>query len=291
MQLFADLGADAFRHVKSKHALRKFCVIVEPRQHPNLIPVIKNFMRLMPSGWGLIVYHGPENERFVKNGLSHALSDDQVYYVRMARRNLTPAEYSAMLGDPIFWQCLLDGFKCEHALIFQCDTLLLKGGNAVDAWLKYDYVGAPWPNMSVSIAACKRELQLTVGNGGLSLRNVRVMLDIARHYPYPGDAGVHVPEDVYFSYWLKWNEAVYWTPRDDEATAFAVEHVCNPDALGVHAPSVDVSDIIQNAIERHTEENIFKNPFKGLPTIKSIQTKPNQTTLNDINHNQEGNRD
>ena len=51
---------------------------------------------------------------------------------------------------------------------------------------------------------------------------------------------------------------MYWTPSGDEATAFAVEHVCNPDAAGLHAPSVDVSDIIQNAIERHTKENIQK---------------------------------
>ena len=244
MQLFADLGADAFRRVKPKHAARKFCVIVEPRQHPNLIPVIKNFMCLLQdAGWGLIVYHG----------------HDRVHYVRMARRNLTTAEYSAMLGDPLFWQCLLDGFKCEHALIFQCDTLLLKGGAAIDAWLKYDYVGALWPIMSVSVGPRQRELQLTVGNGGLSLRNVRVMLAIARNHPYPSDA--IVPEDVYFSYWLKWNEAVYWTPRGDEASAFAVEHVHDPDAAGLHAPSVDVSDVIQAAIERHTKENISIKPI------------------------------
>jgi hypothetical protein len=260
LQLFADLGADAFRHVKPTHEARKFGVIVEPRQHPTLIPVIKNFMCLLQhTGWGLIVYHGPDNELFVKDGLAPVLSDDRVHYVRMARRNLTTAEYSAMLCDPLFWQCLLDGFKCEHALVFQCDTLLLKGGAAIDAWLKYDYVGAQWPIMSVSIGPRQRELQLTVGNGGLSLRNVRVMLAIARNHPYPSDA--IVPEDVYFSYWLKWNEAVYWTPRSDEASAFAVEHVHNPDAAGLHAPSVDVSDVIQNAIERHTKENILIKPI------------------------------
>jgi hypothetical protein len=76
------------------------------------------------------------------------------------------------------------------------------------------------------------------------------MLAIARNHLYPSDASVHVPEDVYFSYWLKWNEAVYWTPRGEEASGFAMEHVHNPDAAGLHAPSVDVSEMIQNAIER-----------------------------------------
>lgn len=255
LKLFADLGADAFRHMKCKHEVRKFCVIVEPRQHPNLVPVIKNFMYLLQhTGWGLIVYHGPDNERFVKDGLSSALSDDCVHHVRMTQRNLTTGDYSAMLGDPMFWQCLLDVFKCEHALIFQCDTLLLKGGDAIDAFLKYDYVGAPWADYGISATLRQRvPLQMTVGNGGLSLRNVRVMLAIARNHPYPKQSennGVCVPEDVYFSYWIKLHEAVYWAPSSEEASAFAMEHVHNPDAAGLHAPmpSLDVAAMIEAAI-------------------------------------------
>lgn len=89
--------------------------------------------------------------------------------------------------------------------------------------------------MNVGIDKFKCELHLTVGNGGLSLRNVRVMLAIARNHAYPGDA--IVPEDVYFSYWLKWNQAVYWTPTAEEASGFAMEHVHNPNAAGLHAPS------------------------------------------------------
>lgn len=239
LQLFADLGADAFQRVPNKHETKRFCVIVEPRKHPNLIPVIKNFMYLLQhTGWGLIVYHGPDNETFVKNGLRPVLPDDKVYYVRMAQRNLTTAEYSAILGNPLFWQCLLDGFNCEHALIFQCDTLLLKGGDAIEPFLKYDYVGAPWSGMNVGIDKFKCELHLTVGNGGLSLRNVRVMLAITRNHPYPSGSGI--PEDVYFSHWLKVNEAVYWVPTRDEASAFAMEHVHNPDAAGLHAPAVSL---------------------------------------------------
>jgi len=244
LQRYAGLGADAFRHVKCKHETRKFCVIVEPRQHPNLIPVIKNFMCLLQrTGWGLIVYHGPDNERFIKDGLSDAFPEDRVHYVRMAQRNLTTAEYSAMLGNALFWQCLLDNFKCEHALIFQCDTLLLKGGDAIDAFLKYDYVGAPWPDGGMHFA--DSAVHFTVGNGGLSLRNVRVMLAIARNHPYPSGSGI--PEDVYFSHWLKVHQAVYWVPTRDEASAFAMEHVHNPDAAGLHAPSCDVNEMIMAA--------------------------------------------
>jgi hypothetical protein len=252
LRLFADLGADAFRHMQPKHAVRKFCVIVEPRQHPNLIPVIKNFMFLLQhTGWGLIVYHGPDNERFVKDGLSHAFSDDSVHYVRMTARNLTTREYSAMLCNPLFWQCLLDSFKCEHALIFQCDTLLLKGGDAVDSFLQYDYVGAPWPDPGVRATIDNRSLQFTVGNGGLSLRNVRTMLAITRRHP----CNREMPEDVYFAYWLKVHAGIYRVPNSEKASAFAMEHVHNPDAAGLHAPSPALTDECEAMITRAISAN------------------------------------
>jgi hypothetical protein len=239
LQRYAGLGSDAFQHVQHKHAVRKFCVIVEPRQHPNLVPVIKNFMFLLQhTGWGLIVHHGPDNERFVKDGLQDAIPN--VHYVRMTQPNLTTGEYSAMLGNPLFWQCLLDVFKCEHALIFQCDTLLLKGCDAVDAFLKYDYVGAPWPHGGIYAASSNRRVQLTVGNGGLSLRNVRVMLAITRRHPYPYNR--EMPEDVYFSHWLKVHENEYRVPSAEEASAFAMEHVHNPCAAGLHAPSPEFNE-------------------------------------------------
>ena len=256
LNYFSELGADAFPKSGSNNGLNsgKFCVIVEPRQHPNLIPVIKNFMHLLQ--WGLIVCHGPDNEAFVKDGLKDAFSHhDDVHYVRMAQPNLTKQEYSAMLCNPLFWQCLLDGFKCEHALIFQCDTLLLKGCDVIDAFLKYDYVGAPWPDrgMYATLPPNNRRVRLTVGNGGLSLRNVRTMLAITRKYPYPHASGV--PEDVYFSHWLKVHETEYWVPTSEEASAFAMEHVHNPDAAGLHSPPPALKDecdrMITLALAKH----------------------------------------
>ena len=262
LQQFAELGADAFKHMRLNSNNGKFCVIVEPRQHPNMIPVIKNFMFLLQhTGWRLIVYHGPDNERFVKDGLSDVFHPatyglkQQVHYVRMAQPNLTPHEYSAMMCNPMFWQCLLDGFKCEHALIFQCDTLLLKGGDAIDSFLKYDYVGAPWPDGGIyaALRPNNRRMQLTVGNGGLSLRNVRAMLAITRTYPYPHESGV--PEDVYFAHWMKVHETEYWVPTSEEASAFAMEHVLNPDAAGLHAPSPALREACTAMITTATRPN------------------------------------
>ena len=237
LQRFAALGADAFKHMPKKHAVRKFCVIIEPRQHEHLIPVIKNFMCLLQhTGWGLIVYHGPDNERFVKDGLKDVFPDECVHYVRLIKKNLTNGEYSAMVANPLFWETMWKCFNCEHALIFQTDTLLLKGGDAVDSFLKYDYVGAPWANggMCAMMPPNKRHVQLTVGNGGLSLRNVRAMMAIARRHPYK--SGNDMPEDIYFAHWLKVYESDFRVPNADEASAFAMEHVYNPNAAGMHSP-------------------------------------------------------
>ena len=53
-------------------------------------------------------------------------------------------------------------FKTEHALIIQHDGFVLNAGAWTDDFLKYDYIGAPWPNRRV-------------GNGGFSLRSKKLM--------------------------------------------------------------------------------------------------------------------
>jgi len=252
LQRFAGLGPDAFKHMPKKHAVRKFCVIVEPRQHELLIPVIKNFMFLLQhTGWGLIVYHGPDNERFVKDGLKDVVPDECVHYVRLIQKNLTKGEYSAMVANPLFWETMWKCFNCEHALMFQTDTLLLKGGDAVDSFLKYDYVGAPWANggMCAMMAPNKRHVQLTVGNGGLSLRNVRAMMAIARRHPYK--SGNDMPEDIYFAHWLKVHESDFRVPNVEEASAFAMEHVYNPNAAGMHSPLPALENLCDDMISKN----------------------------------------
>ena len=252
LQQFEALGADAFKNMQSKRAVRKFCVIIEPREHKHLIPVIKNFMYLLQhTGWGLIVYHGPDNEMFVKNGLKDAISNDQVHYVRMVQKNLTTGEYSAMVANPLFWETMWKCFNCEHALMFQTDTLLLKGGDAIDSFLKYDYVGAPWANggMQAMIPPNKRYVQLAVGNGGLSLRNVRAMMAIARRHPYK--SGNDTPEDIYFAHWLKVYESDFRVPTPVEASAFAMEHVYNPNAAGLHSPLPALESLCDDMISKN----------------------------------------
>ena len=92
----------------------------------------------------------------------------------------TVSDFSCLLAHPNFWQAM----HADKVLIFQADSVLCSASPfSIDDFLAYDYIGAPWVHVDHA-----------VGNGGLSLRSVRKMLDIAQHFDRP----VH-PEDVFFA--------------------------------------------------------------------------------------------
>lgn len=144
--------------------------------------------------------------------------------------NITSNDYSDILCSPIFWELLI-GIGCKHSLIFQVDTVLLK--DSIDEFLEYDYVGAPW---------CVRWLGLDMGNGGLSLRNTQVMLDITLQCPRSVNTyfGVRylMNEDIFFSFHLAQIQTAK-LPSIEEASRFSVETVFHDDPCGMHQPHID----------------------------------------------------
>ena len=113
--------------------------------------------------------------------------------------------------------------------MFQVDTVLLK--DTVDDFLEYDYVGAPWDI---------RWMDMDIGNGGLSLRNVFRMWMISRQCsrtvttPY-GDRFLG-NEDIFFSWHLKQSQA--YLPSVDIAKRFSIETVWYEDPCGIHQPHI-----------------------------------------------------
>lgn len=59
-----------------------------------------------------------------------------------------------------------------HLLFFQYDGWVINGNAWDPSWLQYDYIGAPWPWQPEGYQ---------VGNGGFSLRSVRMMRHIAEN--------------------------------------------------------------------------------------------------------------
>lgn len=183
-------------------------VIVEPRKHGNFEFVCKTMLRFTSNAWGLYVFHGTDNEVFVKDALKQV---QNVNYINIQRPNLTIFDYNKLLTSQWFYEQI----KTEVFIIFQTDSCLLQEG--VDRFIGYDYIGAPWPHRGNQ-----------VGNGGFSLRTKSFCLNVCKHFPWK-----NVNEDVYFSTYAKHLNAKL--ADYETARAFSCENIkTNTLPLAVH---------------------------------------------------------
>jgi len=194
---------------------KHYAVIVEPRIDENIFKRIKNHLFFLnnPSSrikWGLQIFHGKNNEEYIK----YITKDiENIVYNNTNVENFTKVSYNNFIKDYNFWNLV----KGEKVLMFQTDSLLLRYG--IDDFLSYDYIGAPWT---------KPKEGSFIGNGGLSLRTKKVMLDISK---------THITnqpqwEDIFFVKYLK----KYNLPNIETAMKFSVEDVFYPTPLGLHNP-------------------------------------------------------
>jgi len=196
-------------------------IIVEPRKHPALDFVLGNFLDNLDSRWKIIVFHGTENEAFVKNIIS-AKKTDRITTASIGKSNFTKEEYSAyMMSAEFLYRVPTDIF-----LIFQTDSMICPNfKNTIEQFLKYDYVGAPWKEIPKEYM---REGSL-VGNGGLSLRRKTKMLEILENCPI---SPPNIPEDVYFA--SSCPAVRINKPSIHIAKEFSIEMIYSPKSWGIH---------------------------------------------------------
>jgi len=84
--------------------------------------------------------------------------------------------------------------KTEYALIIQYDGFVINAKEFSDFFLKFDYIGAPWP---AGMVAGK---EATVGNGGFSLRSKKIINSLIK---YENIIDFNVPEDVLICRYLR----------------------------------------------------------------------------------------
>ncbi len=120
-------------------------------------------------------------------------------------------DYAAHLWHDVPW---LVG--TSHFLVVQWDGWVLDGGRWDDRWLRYDYIGAVWPWFASA----------RVGNGGFSLRSIR----LARHIA-SGDFPPGPNEDELlcrrYRYALDRDGEFPWAP-EDLANGFSFECAAPP---------------------------------------------------------------
>jgi len=166
--------------------------IIEDRFFDDFGKICSEHMKHLPKDTDLFVYTSEENkEKYTEQLKKYKIKPTYLDY-NQEQEIPTTIKYipglSQLLEDkrmkslfnmcmvmttPEFWK---DYFDYERVLVFQRDTAILRGG--IEGFFEYDYVGAPCYNFV---------RDQTIQNGGLSLRNPRVMEYICRMYGWKTD--------------------------------------------------------------------------------------------------------
>ena len=165
-------------------------MIVEPRQHRSLEPVIKNCYEHL--GWPVVLFHGTENLEFIKSSpyLANLLKEGTLILKDLGVENLSIDSYSDVMLSESTWKSI----PAENILVFQTDVIICGNNETIQPFLQYDYVGAPWGR------GIPTDAGPTVGNGGLSFRKKSAMLRATKAINNPS-LGIDkkLPEDVVFA--------------------------------------------------------------------------------------------
>lgn len=201
---------------------RPKAVIIESNMIPNLLPVMLHFATVLGPAWGIVLFTLKENWVEPLSAPFQRLQDEGRVEVRFLPEGTKLADsgsVSRFLTSPWVWEQVQDA---RRVLLFQSDSILCtRSEEKVEDFFKYDLVGAP-------IAE-----QYGQGfNGGLSVRNPRVFLNITRTVDFASSG--HEFEDQYFYAELK--RAGAELPTVEAAMAFAVETMYYETPLGYHQP-------------------------------------------------------
>lgn len=200
-------------------------IIVEPRCHTALAFVLENFVKNLSDEWNIIIFHGTKNIDFINNILDKKLKKyrDRFTLVKMNLSNMNIPNYNDLFYGKLLIdnKTLYDYIPTETFLVFQTDSLILNK-NLINRFLKYDYVGAPWPEEN------KKESN-RIGNGGLSLRKKSKMLEIIKE----NKSSDKLHEDYYFC--CHTNVDLY-KPSFEKSKLFSVETVFSKKSFGCHKP-------------------------------------------------------
>ena len=155
-------------------------VLIEFRELCNLEFVIKNTILKIGNEWSHTIICGKLNYDYCLK----IIGNMNIKIIKLNIDNLNVDNYSKLLCSKEFWNL----FVGEKILIYQEDTFIFKS-NIMD-FIKWDYIGASW-----TIYDNDNGDNLPVGNGGLSLRTKKIMLEIIEKIPYLDN----IPEDKYFA--------------------------------------------------------------------------------------------
>jgi len=207
----------------------KVAVIIEDRPLENLIPLIIHFSAVLGPSWPVVLFTSLTSIHD-SAALRRHLSSERVI-IRSLPADLkfeTHFDVSLFLTQPWFWEQLA---PAKNVLLFQTDSIIC--GNAqlsVDDFLDYDLIGAP----------IQEEWHGQGYNGGLSLRNRALVLDIIEHDTkiHPLNATAELDIDKYEDQWfyMRMLDHKANLPSEDIAKTFSVQTLFYEFPVGYHQP-------------------------------------------------------
>jgi hypothetical protein len=228
---------------KLKINLDNEMVFIEFRVLPHIEFILINNIIKLGNNWSYTIVCGNLNYDFFYN-IRNKYSLN-INIIKLNYGNIDINIYNQILTSTKFWK-LFNGTKI---LLCQEDSIIFNY-NYKD-FLNYDYIGAPWEQTGI-------ENKYNIGNGGFSLRNRELMIEICSNYDvlkykninqsfiqkfnnYNKDKLIYLPEDVLFCKIIidnyieknKSNINVNF-PDYKKALAFSSEIIPNNNSYGGH---------------------------------------------------------
>ncbi|KAM4068027.1 putative formate dehydrogenase protein [Hirsutella rhossiliensis] len=201
-----------------------------------------HFATVLGPKWTIVLFTIEEHWVVPSSPAFHRALDERRINVRFLPPNTALSDsqsVSRFLTKPWIWEQVQ---IARRILLFQTDSIVCsKAEAAIDDFLQYDFIGAPIsPEFGVGY------------NGGLSIRNPKLFLNITRDASFD-TSGIGF-EDQWFYTESKAREA-NGVNLPDEAVAktFAVETIYYETPLGYHQPTRWQPDHIE-AIEQYCPE-------------------------------------
>jgi hypothetical protein len=190
-------------------------VIVEPRNHEYLKPVIDNIIRNINIETPIMIFHSSINEDFIKKNYNDYISNNKIILSKLKQKNLSINQYNILLTSIDFWNKI----NGENVLIFQTDSCLCRHINTFDftEYLNYGFIGAP----------SKLEYPIPWQNGGISIRKKSLMIKALKYNNGPSEMN----EDKFYTVA---NRRIVNPSPFELANKFSVEQYYFDNPLAIH---------------------------------------------------------
>jgi hypothetical protein len=238
-------------------------VMVEPRPHKLMGPVLHNFHTYMDKKWDLYVFHGKSHAEYAKEAVGDISKSRGVYLLPLETDNLTASGYNFLFKQPSFW----DRVRAENILVIQTDTSICgNSAQSIDNFTHLNYIGCAYNKHVHGMHRTPWGKNNCFGVGGLSFRKKSFMLACIETLSEA--ARLNGGEDVIFS-----NCAANMGGMPEsglQMSEFCTQHSFDAKSWGVHKPSISNKQAAQDFLEYCPEAIPL---YQGKPPLKKRPRK------------------